>query len=136
MKVLVDTSVWSLVLRRKVSLESPHSKILSDLIADGRVALLGVVRQEILSGVRSPEQFKMLKEKLRAFPDLNLEIEDYETAAEFFNVCMHKGAQGGDIDFLICASAYRRNFQILTADNDFDRYAQHVPIKLLKPNAL
>ena len=133
MKVLVDTSVWSLVLRRKIAHETAHAKILSDLMLDGRVVLLGVVRQEILSGIRSSEQFEQLKEKLRAFPDLGLNVEDYETAAGFFNICMRKGVLGGDVDFLICATSYRRNFQVLTTDNDFDRFAQCLPIKLLMP---
>jgi hypothetical protein len=56
------------------------------LIADGRVVLLGAIRQEVLSGVRYKEQFARLQEYLRAFPDLELTTEDFELAAEFFNL--------------------------------------------------
>jgi predicted nucleic acid-binding protein len=133
MKVLVDTSVWSLVLRRKNPSDSPYKQLLSDLISDGRVVLLGNVRQEILSGIRYEKQFDLLKEKLRAFPDLPLELEDYEVAAKFCNTCIHKGISGGDIDFLICSSAFRRDFHILTTDIDFDRYQKYLPIRLLQP---
>lgn len=135
MKVLVDTSVWSLVLRRKNPPDSAYSQLLSDLISDGRVVLMGNVRQEILSGIRHEKQFDILRAKLRPFPDLALESEDYEVAAEFYNTCMSKGVNGGDIDFLICSSAYRRNFHILTTDSDFVRYEKHLPIHLLKPKS-
>jgi hypothetical protein len=58
MNVVVDTSVWSLVLLRN----RPNDailiiNILRDLISDGRVVLLRVIRQEVLSGIRYTEQF-------------------------------------------------------------------------------
>lgn len=134
MRVLVDTSVWSLVLRRKRPEASPYRDLLTEIIKDGRVAMLGVIRQEILSGIRLVEQFSRLKEQLRAFPDLELETEDYEVAAQFLNTCAGKGITGSTIDFLICASAHRRNYSILTTDPDFDRYQRQIAIDLLKPS--
>lgn len=57
MKVVVDTSVWSLALRRnQIQEDLPQVLSLRELIADGRVALLGAIRQEVLSGVREIEQ--------------------------------------------------------------------------------
>ncbi|BAT56663.1 PilT protein-like protein (plasmid) [Nostoc sp. NIES-3756] len=86
MKVIVDTSVWSLALRRNTPQQpSPVVQRLRELIADDQVVLLGAVRQEVLSGIRSSEQFTRLKNSLRAFPDLQLTTEDYELAAEFYN---------------------------------------------------
>jgi hypothetical protein len=87
MNVLVDSSVWSLALRRNTTNEAiVIVNVLRDLIADGRVVLLGAIRQEVLSGVRYKEQFARLQEYLRAFPDLELTTEDFELAAEFFNL--------------------------------------------------
>lgn len=58
MNVVVDTSVWSLALRRNTPNDATSIiNILRDLIADGRVILLGVIRQEMLSGIRYSEQF-------------------------------------------------------------------------------
>lgn len=37
------------------------------------------------------------------------------------------------VDFLICAFASRREFQIFTSDRDFDRYSGIIPISLLSP---
>lgn len=83
MKVIVDTSVWSLALRRRQQQNNSIANKLRDLISDGRVILLGTVRQEVLSGIKRQEQFDKLKNNLRAFPDLLLNIEDYELAAEY-----------------------------------------------------
>jgi len=132
MSVIVDTSVWSLALRRSTSpTDSPAVTQLRNLITDDQVVLLGAIRQEILSGVRSSEQFIRLRAYLQAFPDLDLATEDYELAAEFFNACRSNGIQGSNTDFLICAVAYRRNYSILTTDNDFQSFQLHIPILLL-----
>ncbi|QYO68275.1 hypothetical protein [Leptolyngbya sp. 7M] len=75
MKVVVDTSVGSLALRRNRTPEERFQVLrLRELIADDRVALLGVIRQEVLSGIREVEQFVRLREYLRAFPNLELAI--------------------------------------------------------------
>jgi predicted nucleic acid-binding protein len=110
---------------------SPPRELLIDLIRDGRVALLGVVRQEILSGIRDPKQFEKLRQSLATFPDVPLVVEDYEEAAEFYNTCISNGVQGSPVDLLICAAAHRRTYLILTTDPDFDRYERHLPVRLL-----
>ena len=133
MKVIVDTSVWSLALRRKQALQNRNVMLFQDLIIDGRVVLLGVVRQEVLSGIRHTEQFEKLRQHLQAFPNLELTIEDYELAARFYNLCRSKGVQGANTDFLICAAAKQRNYTILTTDKDFEIFNQHINIELAKP---
>lgn len=132
MNVLVDSSVWSLALRRNTTNDAiVIVNVLRDLIADGRVVLLGAVRQEVLSGVRYQEQFVRLQEYLRAFPDLELTTEDYELAAEFFNTCRTKGVQGSNTDYLLCAVAHRRGYSIFTTDKDFENFRAHISIVLL-----
>jgi predicted nucleic acid-binding protein len=132
MNVLVDSSVWSLALRRNTGNDAiAIVNVLRDLIADGRVVLLGAIRQEVLSGVRYKEQFTRLQEYLRAFPDLELTSEDYELAAEFFNTCRSNGIQGSNTDFLLCAVAHRRGYSIFTTDKDFDNFRAHIPVLLL-----
>jgi predicted nucleic acid-binding protein len=132
MNVLVDSSVWSLALRRHTTNDALSIvNVLRDLIADGRVVLLGAIRQEVLSGVRYKEQFARLREYLRAFPDLELTTEDYELAAEFFNTCRSNGVQGSNTDFLLCAVAHRRGYSIFTTDKDFENFRSHIPVVLL-----
>lgn len=131
MRVLVDTSVWSLALRRpKGTSVPPTARILGELVRDGRVEMMGLIRQELLSGVKDARQFDALCEHLRAFPDVPLDTADHEEGAAFFNQCRSRGVQGSTIDFLICAVASRRGFAILTTDADFERYARHLPIQL------
>lgn len=132
MKVIVDTSVWSLAFRRKNFTPSPHTLLLAELIKDGRALLLGVVRQELLSGIKHLEQYDRLKEKLRAFSNPELTIQDYETAAAYSNSCAIKGVQGSLIDFLICAFAVRRDLHIFTTDPDFQHFSSHIPLSLLE----
>jgi predicted nucleic acid-binding protein len=76
MNVLVDTSVWSLALRRNSPRGTAAEMELAELIREGRVLMLGAIRQELLSGIRSNEQFKRLRDGLRAFSDIVLEEAD------------------------------------------------------------
>ena len=133
MKVIVDTSVWSLALRRNQIQVNPYTDLLREYIADGRVVIIGPIRQEILSGIRQADQFDKLKKYLSVFPDLDLFREDYELAAEFFNLCRSKGVQGSNTDFLICSVAKRRNYTILTSDQDFSLFCQYIPLILATP---
>jgi len=130
MKVLVDTSIWSLALRRGGQNEAGAVRELRNLIADNRVQMMGPVRQEILSGVREESQFRELEGRLSAFPDLPLTAEDHVMAARFFNTCRAKGVQGSNTDFLICAVAARHRLAIFTTDKGFTQYAKHLPIVL------
>jgi len=132
MMVIVDTSVWSLALRSSAKVLDPARTELEELIADGRAALIGPIRQEILSGVKERKQFELLRENLRAFPDIELRSADYEEAARFFNMCRAAGVQGSNTDFLICSVAVRRKVSILTTDRDFEGFAKLVPITLHK----
>ena len=134
MKVLVDTCVWSLALRRRdLVASSAHVHELSRLISDYRVVVTGAIRQELLSGIRDPAQFRKVERHLRAFPDLPMESRDYVTAAQFFNQCRACGIQGSNTDFLICAVAARHRLAIYTTDRDFTGFAQHLPITLHEP---
>jgi hypothetical protein len=129
-KVLVDTSVWSLALRRRAPAIGAAVTELRTLIDHGRVATIGPIRQEVLSGIRDRTAFEQLRDYLRAFPDEPLGTADFEQAAEFFTTCRSRGLQGSNTDFLICAVAHRRRFPILTTDADFSRFAAALPIAL------
>ena|SRR5882672_3784737 len=134
MRVLVDTSVWSLALRRKSSDLSSGEQFLvhqlRSLIEEDRVQLPGVVRQEVLSGIKHPEQFKKIRVLLRPFPDEPLDIEDYEIAARANNTCRTKGVALSVVDALICAIALRKELPIFTTDIDFKHYARVLALKL------
>ena len=135
MNVIVDTSVWSLALRRRRSPSAAEALELAELIREGRAGVLGPVRQELLSGVPDQRQYETLRNYLRAFPDVPLGSDDYEEAAAFFSRCRAKGVQGSNTDFLICAAAARRKLGILTTDADFVHFAKLLPIQLHSPRS-
>jgi predicted nucleic acid-binding protein len=132
--VIVDTPVWSLVLRRRPedlnASKQNLTKAVAELIREGRVEMLGPIRQELLSGIREEAQFKKLRDYLRAFDEPVLEVLDYEEAARMSNVCRGRGISGSAVDFLICAAAHRRKWAIFTTDQDFQRYAAVLPVHL------
>jgi len=130
MNVLVDTCIWSLALRRSSLQDISEVMELRELISEQRVLILGIVRQEILSGIREELNFIRLRDHLRAFLDIQLVTEDFECAAEFFNICRTNGIQGSNTDYLICSVACRLNVPILTTDADFIKYSQFIPIRL------
>ena len=136
MMVLVDTPVWSLALRRRredlSQREQELRSTLEKLVSQGNVALLGAIRQELLSGIREERQFLKLRDTLRAFRDAELRVEDYEEAARLGNVCRRRGVSGSPIDFLICAVSILRRWPVLTVDQDFARYAKHIPVQLME----
>lgn len=130
MKVLVDSSVWSVVLRRSKQTVSGLTQQLRDLIADHRVEIIGPIRQEILSGIRYEDKLRKVDTYLSPFLDIPIIKEDYVTAARFFNLCRSKGIQGSNTDFLICAVALRNRLAIFTKDKDFLHFAKYLPIVL------
>ena len=132
MKVIVDSSIWSLALRRGNQPDKSILVELETLISDYRVQLIGPIRQELLSGIKSDEQFNKLKQYLSSFPDYQIQTEDFVLAANFFNQCRIKGIQGSNTDFLICAIAANNNWQIYTSDQDFSHFKKIIPIKLYK----
>jgi predicted nucleic acid-binding protein len=135
MMVLVDTSVWSIGFRRRREALSPAESAvratLEKIVTEGRAALLGAIRQELLSGIREERQFLRLRSSLRAFPDVPLETEDYEEAARLGNFCRSRGIAGSPIDFLICAVSVTRDWPVFTQDRDFTLYSRHIPVQLL-----
>lgn len=134
MKVIVDTSVWSIVLRKKVSRltskEKQSVEYFLDLLEEGRIQMIGPVRQELLCGISNELTYEKLKGRLQSFDDLELTMGDYELAAEYFNRCMRKGVAGSHIDFLICAVAHNHQTPVFTLDKDFLRYAKHIELPL------
>lgn len=131
MKTIVDTCIWSMVLRRDHIPDKEVEKKLISLILNNDALIIGPIRQEILSGYSSKKKFQELKGKLDAFPDLEILDDDYIVAAEFSNDCRTNGIQGSHIDFLICSVAFRNNVPIFTLDQDFKKYSEFIKIEII-----
>jgi predicted nucleic acid-binding protein len=137
MNVMVDTSVWSLALRRKTESLNASEKFivadLSELVREGRARLIGLVRQELLSGIKTMEQYEKLRLHLRSFPDEPIDASDYEEAAKAGNRCRGKGIVVSIVDILICAVAIKRKWAIFTTDPDFINYVKVLPVSIHTP---
>lgn len=128
--ILVDTCIWSESFRRVQPGQMDVVETLGSLIKRRQAQMIGPVRQEVLSGIKDVHQYQRLRDILRAFPDLKIERDDFELAAEYSNTCRRKGIQGSDVDFLICAVAERHNLLVFTLDRDFIHYAKCLPVQL------
>jgi predicted nucleic acid-binding protein len=117
---------------RKITPNLNLTKQLKDFVNDGRVVMIGPIRQELLSGISNPSQFNKLKHTLSFFEDIILKTDHFVKAAEFSNLCRKNGIQGSTTDFLICAVSNLEKLSIFTVDNDFINYNKYLKIKLLK----
>jgi len=132
--VLVDTPVWSLMLRRQAPALNPQEHSLVEelrlLVAAGRAEMLGAVRQELLSGIRHAAQYEALRLRLRAFVDVAQTTEDHERAAAVANQLRSAGIASTPNDVLICATALNRSWSVFSTDRDFQLYQTQLPLKL------
>ena len=128
--VIIDTCMWSLALRGKTPRNKKVAEELTRLINENRAKIIGLIRQEVLSGYSDFSRYEKLRNKLQYFPNEEIIDSDYESAAEYSNLCRKKGIQGSHIDFLICAVAIRLKMAIYTNDKDFINYSNYLPISL------
>lgn len=133
MNLLVDTSVWSLFLRRQKTKDSdPYvSRLRHCLEVQDCIHVIGPILQELLDGVKEHRQFQILRDYLEPFPLIELRRDDYIHASQLRNHCRSRGIQAGPVDFLISAVCIRRNYPLLTADGDFIHIAAHSKLQLI-----
>lgn len=134
MIVVSDTSVWSRFLRRRnPDPDDPWVRALRAQLEGDGVALVGVILQELLTGVRSPRVFDYVRGVLEPVPLLTLDRADHIRAAQIANACARKGVQVSGADCLIAAACVEYGYPLLTADQDFARIARHCDLRLLPP---
>lgn len=129
--ILIDTCIWSEALRKKQSKQPEVVEHLRQIINNNKASIIGPIRQELLSGIKDKKVFNKLKSHLRYFKDIEILQQDYELAAEYFNLCQNKGVQGSNTDFLIASISKRLKIPIFTIDNDFKYFNKVLKLKLL-----
>ena len=95
--------------------------------------MIGLIRQELLSGVKTSEQYEKLRVYLRSFRDEAIDTSDYEEAARAGNRCRAKGIAVSIVDMLLCAIAMKHEWAIFTTDPDFSNYARVLPFRIHAP---
>jgi predicted nucleic acid-binding protein len=130
--LFVDTSVWSLALRRDAPRRTPEVETLSEqLTSGGPVFTTGLVLQELLQGFAGPKARTVIIQRFAALPFLVPDRSDHVRAAELRNRCRQKGVQLGTINALLSQLCIHHKLVMLTTDRDFGRVAQHSPLKVL-----
>lgn len=131
MRFLVDTSVWSLALRRdRAGLEPAVERVESALRSGELVAVTGEILQELLQGFQGPRDSKSIVERFAALELLVPTRDDHIAAASIRNTCRRKGIQIGTIDALLAQLAIGRELTLLTTDNDFAHVAEIHPLSV------
>ena len=131
MSLLVDTSVWSMALRRDAPPDLPEIGALGEALESGElVVTTGLILQEILQGFSGPRAREAILARFGALPFLTPDRRDHVEAAALRNRCRRKGIRVGSIDALLAALCVRHGLSMLTADADFRRIAQVTPLSL------
>ena len=131
MSLFVDTSVWSLALRRDGATAAPEVDILRHALSNGApVFTTGLVLQELLQGFAGPKDQAAMVDHFKPLPFLVPRRGDHVAAAELRNACRRSGLQVGTIDALLAALCIARSLVILTTDADFLRIAEHQPLSV------
>ena len=134
MSLLVDTSVWSLALRRDGSASEPEVDALKEALLDGEVVVTtGLVLQELLQGFAGPKARTQIIERFSALPILQPDRDDHVAAAELRNTCRRAGVQVGTIDALLMQLALHHGITLLTTDRDFKLASKHCALRLWAP---
>jgi len=133
--LIVDTCVWSLVLRRgAVDHENPWVEAFTRHVEAGdAIVLVGPILQELLDGVRSDRDFARLLRLLEPFPVMEAMRSTCVEAARLGNLLRSLGVQAGPTDLLISTSCIEHGFPLLTSDRDFTRISRHSDLVLLQP---
>jgi len=131
MTLLVDTSVWSLALRRDVEANEPEVQELKDaLFGSDVVVTTGLVLQELLQGFSGARAQAQIIERFSALPLLQPDRDDHIGAAALRNTCRQAGVQLGTVDALLAQLAVRHDLSLLTTDKDFTHAAKHCALRV------
>jgi predicted nucleic acid-binding protein len=137
MSLLVDTSVWSLALRRDIEATEPEVEQLKDALSgEELVVTTGLVLQELLQGFSGPKAQVQIIERLAALPLIQPGRDDHIAAAALRNTCRQAGVQIGTIDALFAQLCIRHELTLLTTDNDFRHAAKHCSLRVWPATAV
>ncbi len=130
MTVLVDTSVWSLALRRDRPASFPAMAQLTKALKSDLVVTTGLIVQELLQGFLPERSQSEIRRRLGTLPAVQPTRDDHIAAADLRNTCRRAGVQLGTIDALIAQLCITHHLELLSTDRDFVRAARHCSLHL------
>ena len=131
MSLFIDTSVWSLALRRDAPPKVPEVERLRGALTGGEAVFsTGVVLQELLQGCKGAEAEAQIIRRFRAIPLLNPTRDDHVKAAQLRNDCRRRGVQVATIDALLAQLCIGNELAMLSTDQDFAHVAKFTSLQL------
>lgn len=124
---LVDTSIWIRADRKG------HKAVkdrLTGLLVAGSAWICWPIRAELLIGVKNPEHWAALDERLASLEHAAMTDEIWHRAARLGHDLARKGQTVPLSDLLIAAAAMDHDLPLWTADSDFKRIAAVAPLNL------
>ena len=136
MTMFVDTSVWSLALRRDAPADAPEVLALAQALGGGdSLVTTGLVLQELLQGFAGPKARLEIIDRFSALPLIVPDRHDHIEAAALRNTCRRKGLQIGTVDALLARLCLRHDLLMLTTDQDFHLASADIGLRVWKPTA-
>ena len=131
MAFFVDTTVWSLALRRDVVVDVPEVRVLKEALTEGgQIVTTGLVLQELLQGFTGPKAKADIIDRFAAIPLIAPDRVDHIAAAELRNTCRRAGVQVGTVDAILAQLCIRHKLSLLSTDGDFRNMARHIELKV------
>lgn len=131
MAFFVDTTVWSLALRRDVVVDVPEVRVLKEALTEGgQIVTTGLVLQELLQGFIGPKAKADIIDRFATIPLIAPDRADHIAAAELRNTCRRVGVQVGTVDAIIAQLCTRHKLSLLSTDNDFKNMARHTDLRV------
>jgi len=119
--VLIDTCIWVPFFNRPQSAEKRAVDLLLD---EDLAAINGPILAEVLQGIRRDERADWVASSLRGLHFLQLEWDDWCSAARLGRQLVAKQKRLPLTDLLVAAAALRHDCAVYTSDPHFDLIAR------------
>ena len=125
--ILVDTSVWVAVFRKKDGFRLEDSISFDDI-----VTCLPVI-QEVLQGFREERAYRAARAAMLALPIIESPMVEtlFLEAASLYRSARRRGLTvRSSVDCLIAACALRHDISVLQDDRDYELISEIAPLKV------
>jgi len=131
--ILVDSSVWIEFFTNPKS--DAGARLRSIIEENNQACLCGIVLQEVLQGIRTDRQYRVVRDSLSRLPFILTNRETYELAASMYRSLRRRGITVPTVDATLAAVAIQNGLDLYTFDEHFDEIARHTRLSLFGRSA-
>jgi len=115
--IMVDTSVWIEYFKNNEDIAS----IIDNLLDKNQICITGPVVSELLQGIKTEKELKLLNMYIDGIPYVPCSIDDWKDAGSFLYDLRRKGITIPLTDMIIAVVSIRHGMKIFTFDNHFEK---------------